>query len=155
MKTTHAKQKLMANTPIDTLNATNLDYITINDSRDRLKVATIIANIRGSSNVLYIGMSALVANMISLYERSTYTFRLTVIDHESISDTLGVFDLIIVDNVEEMVLSHLYDTKAEKLKKLSKGIPTLLIASIPLSIGDIHRLTPSPISVKRRVADEV
>lgn len=147
MKTTHATQKLMANTPIDTLNATNLDYITINDSRDRLNVATLVAHIRGSSNVLYIGMAVSVANMISLYERSTYSFRLTIIDHESICESLGVFDLIIVDNAEEMVLSHLYDTKAEPLKKLCKGIPTLLIASIPLSIGDIHRLTPSPISM--------
>lgn len=151
---TNAVQKWLPTWPIDTLCKQNLYYITIIDARDRLKVASLVAYLRGAASDLYIGTSISVANMNSFHKKSTYNHRLTAVDHESIIDSLGIFDLIIVDQTEDMVFSQLYDTKADILKKLTDGVPTLMLTRSPISIRDIQMLISSEITLDMLLAED-
>jgi hypothetical protein len=62
--------------------------------------------------------------------------------------------LIIVDQTEDMVFSQLYDTKADILKKLTDGVPTLMLTRSPISIRDIQMLISSEITLDMLLAED-
>ena len=62
--------------------------------------------------------------------------------------------MIIVDQTEDMVFSQLYDTKADILKKLTDGVPTLMLTRSPISIRDIQMLISSEITLDMLLAED-
>lgn len=137
------------------LNTYGLVYLAMQPRTGKTLTALTMAKYVFAQNVLFVTKKKAIKSIETDFEKSEYSYNLTVINYESLHKVVGSFDLIIIDEAHSCGAYANPNKRAKQLKKLAINKPIIYLSGTPTpeSYSQIfHQLYISSYSPFRRYA---